>query len=215
MLSAMRCIRPGAAVGRSTAFSQPVRTLHATSVALQSRAETGGSWGDMYNWFLFREISKALWMMTMYGVRQRSLTIMYPYERNHKSTRCRGEHALMIYPDGDERCISCQLCEVTCPAQAINIDGVEDDDGSRIASRFDLDMHKCIYCGLCQEACPVDAIIETPNYEFCSTEYDTLLYDKSKLLENGIRWTPVIEYMVARERTDFPTNSRRFKADAE
>ena len=118
----------------------------------------------------------------------------------------------MIYPDGDERCITCQLCEVTCPAQAIAIDGVEDDDGSRIASRFDLDMHKCIYCGLCQEACPVDAIIETPNMEFGCTEYDSLLYDKAKLLENGIKWTPAIEWMVSRERTDYPTNSQRFKS---
>lgn len=119
----------------------------------------------------------------------------------------------MIYPDGDERCITCQLCEVTCPAQAISIDGCEDDDGRRMASRFDLDMHKCIYCGLCQEACPVDAIVETPNYEFVSTQYDALLYDKSKLLENGIRWAPVLEYQIAKERTDYPVNSRKYKVE--
>ena len=101
--------------------------------------------------FMLKEIMKALWMVIVYSIRQTAVTIHYPYERNTKSTRFRGEHALMIYPDGDERCITCQLCEVTCPAQAIAIDGVEDDDGSRIASRFDLDMHKCIYCGLCQE----------------------------------------------------------------
>uniref|UniRef100_UPI002FE4FB05 NDUFS8 n=1 Tax=Euglena gracilis TaxID=3039 RepID=UPI002FE4FB05 len=164
------------------------------------------------NQFLLKEIMKAMWIVTIYTFRQPSVTIHYPYERNTKSTRFRGEHALLIYPDGDERCITCQLCEVTCPAQAIAIDGVEDDDGSRMASRFDLDMHKCIYCGLCQEACPVDAIVETPHAEFCSTEYDSLLYDKARLLENGIRWTSAIEYMVAKERSDFPTNSQRFKS---
>eukprot|EP00669_Euglena_mutabilis_P010497 TRINITY_DN5242_c0_g1_i1.p2 TRINITY_DN5242_c0_g1~~TRINITY_DN5242_c0_g1_i1.p2 ORF type:complete len:212 (+),score=61.15 TRINITY_DN5242_c0_g1_i1:23-637(+) len=197
-----------------TMMAPGVRAYRPTApLANRPHPDVPSSWGvAFFNQFLIKEIAKALWLVTIYSFRQPAATIHYPYERNTKSLRFRGEHALMIYPDGDERCISCQLCEVTCPAQCISIDGTEDDDGSRMAARFDIDMHKCIYCGLCQEACPVDAIVMTPHAEFCSTEYDSLLYDKAKLLENGIRWTPAMELMIQRERADFPTDSQRFKS---
>jgi NADH-quinone oxidoreductase subunit I len=115
-------------------------------------------------------------------------TVMYPYERNPQSPRFRGEHALRRYPNGEERCIACKLCEAICPAQAIYIEAEPRDDGSRRTTRYDIDMVKCIYCGLCQEACPVDAIVEGPNIEFAVETREELYYDKQRLLDNGDRW---------------------------
>jgi NADH-quinone oxidoreductase subunit I len=119
-------------------------------------------------------------------------TVNYPFERNPKSPRFRGEHALRRYPNGEERCIACKLCEAICPAQAITIESEPRADGSRRTTRYDIDMVKCIYCGLCQEACPVDAIVEGPNMDFTVETREELLYDKQRLLDNGDRWERVI-----------------------
>jgi NADH-quinone oxidoreductase subunit I len=116
------------------------------------------------------------------------MTVMYPNERNPQSPRFRGEHALRRYPNGEERCIACKLCEAICPAQAITIEAEPRADGSRRTTRYDIDMVKCIYCGLCQEACPVDAIVEGPNLEFAVETREELYYDKDRLLDNGDRW---------------------------
>jgi NADH-quinone oxidoreductase subunit I len=116
-------------------------------------------------------------------------TVDYPFEKGALSPRFRGEHALRRYPNGEERCIACKLCEAICPAQAITIEaGPRRNDGTRRTTRYDIDMVKCIYCGFCQEACPVDAIVEGPNYEFATETREELLYDKAKLLDNGDRW---------------------------
>jgi NADH-quinone oxidoreductase subunit I len=116
-------------------------------------------------------------------------TVLYPNERNPQSPRFRGEHALRRYPNGEERCIACKLCEAICPAQAITIEaGPRRNDGTRRTTRYDIDMVKCIYCGLCQEACPVDAIVEGPNFEFAAETREELYYDKERLLSNGDRW---------------------------
>ena len=115
-------------------------------------------------------------------------TLNYPHEKGPLSPRCRGEHALRRYPNGEERCIACKLCEAICPAQAITIEAEPRDDGSRRTTRYDIDMVKCIYCGLCQEACPVDAIVAGPNSEFAVETREELLYDKQRLLDNGDRW---------------------------
>jgi NADH-quinone oxidoreductase subunit I len=116
------------------------------------------------------------------------VTIDYPNEKGPISPRFRGEHALRRYPNGEERCIACKLCEVVCPAQAITIEAEPRLDGSRRTTRYDIDMTKCIYCGLCQEACPVDAIVEGPNFEFATERRAELMYNKQKLLDNGDRW---------------------------
>ncbi|MBL6652435.1 MAG: NADH-quinone oxidoreductase subunit NuoI [Reyranella sp.] len=120
------------------------------------------------------------------------VTVNYPYEKGPLSPRFRGEHALRRYPNGEERCIACKLCEAICPAQAITIEAEPRDDGSRRTTRYDIDMTKCIYCGFCQEACPVDAIVEGPNFEFSTETREELMYNKEKLLANGDRWEPTI-----------------------
>ena len=136
-----------------------------------------------------------LWeFVTAFGMSMRYFfskkkTLDYPFERGPLSPRFRGEHALRRYPNGEERCIACKLCEAICPAQAITIEaGPRRNDGTRRATRYDIDMVKCIYCGLCQEACPVDAIVEGPNFEFATETREELLYNKEKLLDNGDRW---------------------------
>ena len=119
-------------------------------------------------------------------------TINYPFEKGKISPRFRGEHALRRYPNGEERCIACKLCEAVCPAQAITIENEERPDGSRKTTRYDIDMIKCIYCGLCEESCPVDAIVQGPNFEFSTETREELYYNKEKLLENGDRWESVL-----------------------
>ena len=127
-------------------------------------------------------------LLTLSYTFKKKVTINYPYEKGRLSPRFRGEHALRRYPNGEERCIACKLCEAVCPALAITIEAEPREDGSRRTTRYDIDMTKCIYCGFCQEACPVDAIVEGPNFEFATETREELLYDKRKLLANGDRW---------------------------
>jgi len=137
------------------------------------------------------DFAGALGLGLKYMVRPKA-TVLYPHERNPQSPRFRGEHALRRYPNGEERCIACKLCEAVCPAQAITIESEPRDDGSRRTTRYDIDMTKCIYCGFCQEACPVDAIVEGPNFEFSTETREELMYNKDKLLANGDRWEPML-----------------------
>ena len=136
---------------------------------------------------LLSELVSGMWLTLSYMFR-RKVTINYPYEKGPLSPRFRGEHVLRRYPNGEERCIACKLCEAICPAQAITIEAEPREDGSRRTTRYDIDMTKCIYCGFCQEACPVDAIVQGPNYEFATETREELLYDKERLLANGDRW---------------------------
>ena len=135
--------------------------------------------------------------LTLRNMFRPKATLNYPYEKGPLSPRFRGEHALRRYPNGEERCIACKLCEAVCPAQAITIEAEERADGSRRTTRYDIDMTKCIYCGYCQEACPVDAIVEGPNFEYATETREELFYNKQKLLENGERWEAEIAANIA------------------
>lgn len=150
------------------------------------------------NSFLLTEIVKGMSLTFKYMFKPR-VTINYPFEKGPISPRFRGEHVLRRYPNGEERCIACKLCEAVCPAQAITIEAEPRDDGSRRTTRYDIDMTKCIYCGLCQEACPVDAIVEGPNFEFATETREELYYNKDKLLANGDRWEAQIAANLAVE----------------
>ena len=148
--------------------------------------------------FFLLDIYKGLFL-TFRRIFKPSVTINYPYEKGKISPRFRGEHALRRYPNGEERCIACKLCEAICPAQAITIEAEPKPDGSRRTSRYDIDMTKCIYCGLCEEACPVDAIVEGPNFEYATETREELLYDKEKLLRNGDIWEKQISENLKRD----------------
>ena len=137
--------------------------------------------------FLLAELASGMWLTLKYMFKPK-VTLNYPYEKGPLSPRFRGEHALRRYPNGEERCIACKLCEAICPAQAITIEAEPREDGSRRTTRYDIDMTKCIYCGFCQEACPVDAIVEGPNFEFATETREELMYNKERLLANGDRW---------------------------
>ena len=146
---------------------------------------------------LLTEIVSGLWLTLKYMFKQ-PVTVNYPFEKGPLSPRFRGEHAQRRYPNGEERCIACKLCEAICPAQAITIEaGPRRNDGTRRAVRYDIDMVKCIYCGLCQEACPVDAIVEGPNFEFAAETREELYFNKEKLLANGDRWEREIAKNIA------------------
>ena len=137
--------------------------------------------------FLLTELLQGM-SVTARSLFRRKVTVQYPEEKTPQSVRFRGLHALRRYPNGEERCIACKLCEAICPALAITIEAEPREDGSRRTTRYDIDMTKCIYCGYCQEACPVDAIVEGPNFEFAAETREELFYDKDKLLANGDRW---------------------------
>ena len=118
----------------------------------------------------------------------KNITVQYPEEKTPKSPRFRGLHALRRYPNGEERCIACKLCEAVCPALAITIESEERDDGTRRTTRYDIDLFKCIYCGFCEEACPVDAIVETDIHEFHFENRGEHIISKEGLLEIGDKY---------------------------
>ncbi len=141
--------------------------------------------------YLPLDVAKGMALTFSYIFRPK-VTLNYPYEKGRISPRFRGVHALRRYPNGEERCIACKLCEAICPAQAITIESEPRADGSRRTTRYDIDLSKCIFCGLCQEACPVDAIVETPNLECPTASRRDLIYDKERLLANGEKWECVV-----------------------
>jgi NADH-quinone oxidoreductase subunit I len=119
---------------------------------------------------------------------ERKITVQFPEEKTPMSPRFRGLHALRRYPNGEERCIACKLCEAVCPAMAITIESEQRDDGTRRTTRYDIDLTKCIFCGFCEESCPVDSIVETHILEYHGEKRGDLYYTKPMLLAIGDRF---------------------------
>ncbi len=141
--------------------------------------------------FTLWELLKGL-RVTLRNLFARKVTIQYPEEKTPQSPRFRGLHALRRYPNGEERCIACKLCEAVCPAAAITIESDVADDGTRRTTRYDIDLFKCIYCGFCEEACPVDAIVETRIFEYHMEHRGENIMTKEKLMAIGDRYEQMI-----------------------
>jgi NADH-quinone oxidoreductase subunit I len=137
--------------------------------------------------FTLFELWKGL-SVTLRHLFRRKITVQYPEEYTPMSPRFRGLHAQRRYPNGEERCIACKLCEAICPAMAITIESEQRDDGTRRTTRYDIDMTKCIFCGMCEQACPVDAIVETHIFEYHGEKRGDLLYTKEMLLAVGDKY---------------------------
>lgn len=142
---------------------------------------------DLIQTFSLGELRQGL-SVTLRYLFAPKITIQYPEEKTPMSPRFRGLHALRRYPNGEERCIACKLCEAVCPAMAITIESAQRDDGSRRTTRYDIDLTKCIFCGFCEEACPVDAIVESHVIEYHGETRGDLYYTKQMLLANGDRY---------------------------
>ncbi len=134
--------------------------------------------------FLLLELFSGLAVTGRYFFKKK-ITVQFPEETTPISPRFRGLLALRRYPNGEERCIACKLCEAVCPALAITIDSEARDDGSRRTTRYDIDMFKCINCGLCEESCPVDSIVVTPIHHYHMDERGQNIMTKEKLLAVG------------------------------
>jgi len=152
---------------------------------------------DVSKTFLLTELRKGL-MLTLKYFFKPKITVQFPEEKTPQSPRFRGLHALRRYPNGEERCIACKLCEAVCPAMAITIESEKRDDGSRRTTRYDIDLTKWIFCGFCEESCPVDSIVETRIFEYHGEQRGDLLYTKEMLLAIGDRY----ETQIAKDKTD-------------
>ncbi len=141
--------------------------------------------------FLMTELLQGL-RVTLRNLFVKKVTVQYPEEKTPQSPRYRGLHALRRYPNGQERCIACKLCEAVCPALAITIDSDVGPDGTRRTTRYDIDLFKCIYCGFCEEACPVDAIVETRIHEYHMEMRGDNIMTKDKLLAVGDKYEAMI-----------------------
>jgi NADH-quinone oxidoreductase subunit I len=134
------------------------------------------------------EFVQGLWLTLKYMFKPK-YTVAYPFEKFPQSPRFRGLHALRRYPNGEERCIACKLCEAVCPALAITIEAApRADDGSRRTTRYEIDLFKCIYCGFCEESCPVDSIVETHIHEYHFENRGENVVGKAQLLALGDRF---------------------------
>jgi NADH-quinone oxidoreductase subunit I len=142
---------------------------------------------DFFSSLLLLEMLKGLALTGKYLFKPK-ITVQYPEEKTPMSPRFRGLHALRRYPNGEERCIACKLCEAVCPAMAITIESDVRQDGTRRTTRYDIDLTKCIFCGFCEESCPVDSIVETHIHEYHGEKRGDLYFTKEMLLAVGDRY---------------------------
>jgi NADH-quinone oxidoreductase subunit I len=150
-----------------------------------------------FDTFLLTELVRGM-ALTGRHLFARKITVQFPEEKTPQSPRFRGLHAQRRYPNGEERCIACKLCEAVCPAMAIKIESEQRADGTRRTTVYDIDLTKCIFCGFCEEACPVDAIVETRILEYHGEKRGDLYYTKDMLLAVGDQY----EEQIARDRAD-------------
>jgi NADH-quinone oxidoreductase subunit I len=150
---------------------------------------------EFFGTFLLFELLKGM-AITGRHLFHRKITVQFPDEKTPQSPRFRGLHALRRYPNGEERCIACKLCEAVCPALAITIESEPRADGTRRTTRYDIDLTKCIFCGFCEESCPVDSIVETRIFEYHGERRGDLVYTKEMLLAIGDRY----EEQIAKDR---------------
>ncbi len=143
--------------------------------------------GQYFQGLLLWELIKGLQLTGKY-LFKRKITVQYPEEKTPASPRFRGLHALRRYPNGEERCIACKLCEAVCPAVAITIESEQREDGTRRTTLYEIDLTKCIFCGFCEEACPVDAIVETHVFEYHGEKHGDLVMTKQRLHEIGDKY---------------------------
>ena len=146
------------------------------------------------------EFLQGLWLTLKYMFKPK-YTVNYPFEKFPQSPRFRGLHALRRYPNGEERCIACKLCEAVCPAVCITIDSEQRADGTRRTTRYDIDLFKCIYCGFCEESCPVDSIVETNIHEYHFENRGENIVTKPQLLAIGDRFEQLIASARAQDST--------------
>ncbi|MBX9961869.1 MAG: NADH-quinone oxidoreductase subunit NuoI [Burkholderiales bacterium] len=151
---------------------------------------------EFFRTFLLFELVKGM-ALTGRHMFARKVTVQFPEEKTPQSPRFRGLHALRRYPNGEERCIACKLCEAVCPALAITIESDQRADGTRRTTRYEIDLTKCIFCGFCEESCPVDSIVETRIFEYHGERRGDLVYTKEMLLAIGDRY----EEQIAQDRT--------------
>ena len=152
---------------------------------------------DFFKTFLLTELVKGM-MLTGRHLFARKITVQYPDEKTPMSPRFRGLHALRRYPNGEERCIACKLCEAVCPALAITIESEQRADGTRRTTRYEIDLTKCIFCGFCEESCPVDSIVETHIHEYHGEKRGDLYYTKEMLLAVGDKY----EEQIAKDKAE-------------
>ena len=142
---------------------------------------------EFFRSFLLLELFRGM-ALTGRHLFARKITVQFPEEKTPVSPRFRGLHALRRYPNGEERCIACKLCEAVCPALAITIDSAPREDGTRRTTRYDIDLFKCIFCGFCEESCPVDSIVETSIHEYHFEQRGENVVTKPQLLAIGDRF---------------------------
>jgi len=152
---------------------------------------------SFFDTFLLTELVRGM-ALTGRHLFARKITVQFPEEKTPQSPRFRGLHAQRRYPNGEERCIACKLCEAVCPAMAIKIESEQRDDGTRRTTVYDIDLSKCIFCGFCEEACPVDAIVETRILEYHGEQRGDLYYTKDMLLAVGDKY----EEQIAKDRAE-------------
>ncbi|MGE8313696.1 MAG: NADH-quinone oxidoreductase subunit NuoI, partial [Pseudomonas protegens] len=127
---------------------------------------------------------RSLVMVFGHGFRKRD-TLQYPEEPVYLPPRYRGRIVLTRDPDGEERCVACNLCAVACPVGCISLQKAETEDGRWYPDFFRINFSRCIFCGLCEEACPTTAIQLTPDFEMAEFKRQDLVYEKEDLLISG------------------------------